>query len=124
MSHPQTLASNINLPTVRLNTLQRLSRGLYASAAFLFVIIFSQRIHAGVSIDQLRQEYQEARATFAKTEDYGKDYTESIAPAHALMSALLNHLVALPDRSEEVSAVCREIRTVFKDAAGNRLTEK
>lgn len=73
---------------------------------------------------QLRQRYQQARATFAKTKDYRTDYRESIESAQKLISGLLNHWMALPDGSAELPAVHKEIKAVFKDLAGHPLTEK
>ncbi|MDB4690056.1 hypothetical protein OAH23_06530 [Verrucomicrobia bacterium] len=83
-------------------------------------MVLSEGMCAEASIEQFRQEYREARATFGKTRDYGKDYRESVASAHALIAALLNHWLNLPEHSGEVSIVCREIKTVLKDTAGTR----
>lgn len=75
-------------------------------------------------LQQLRARYQQARETFAKTQDYGNAYSESLESARMLISALLKHWMALPDDSAEVPVVCQEIRTVYKDLAGSRLTER
>lgn len=76
------------------------------------------------ALEQLRQRYQQARATFAKTEDYGKPYQESIESARKLIAALLNHWVALPEGSPDAGTVEQEIRTVFKYLAGHPHTER
>ena len=78
----------------------------------------------GEKLQQLRQRYQQARATFAKTKDYGKAYRESIESAHELISALLNHWTALPEGSPEDRTAEQEIKTVFKDLAGHPNSEK
>jgi len=76
------------------------------------------------TLQQLRQRYQQARDIFAKTEDWGEAYTKSQESARALISALLNHWVTLPDDSAEAPAVCKEIKTVCKDMGGDPLTER
>jgi hypothetical protein len=75
-------------------------------------------------LEQLRRRYQQARATFSKTKDYGKAYREYKQSTHKLFSALLSHWMTLPDGSAEVPVVCQEIRTVYKDKAGSPLTER
>ena len=113
--------------TLRLRMQRLLHNGRSALACVLCVVAFSQsaRVEAQVeTMEQLRQRYQQARATFAKTKDYSKDYRESIESAHKLISALLNHGMALPHGSAELPAVHKEIKAVFKDLAGHPLTEK
>jgi acetyl esterase/lipase len=75
-------------------------------------------------LQQLRERYQQARATFAETQDYRKDYRASRESAQQLVSALLNHWIALPEDAAEGPALGQEIRTFFKDLAGNPLTER
>jgi len=76
------------------------------------------------TLEQLRKQHQQAAATFAKTQDYGKDYRASITSAHQLISALLNHWMTLPEGSPEAQKAEQEIKTVFKDLAGNPRTER
>lgn len=75
-------------------------------------------------LEQLRRRHQEASATFSKTKDYGGPYRESIASAHELLSALLIYWKALPEGSPEAETAEKEIKTVFKDLAGGRGTER
>lgn len=112
--------SNVNIPTPLLSRSKRFGMGRHALTVLMFFMVLSEGMCAEASIEQFRQEYREARATFGKTRDYGKDYRESVASAHALIAALLNHWLNLPEHSGEVSIVCREIKTVLKDTAGTR----
>lgn len=87
---------------------------------------FMPAFYANVKEDKLeehRKQYQEARANFVKTQDYGEAYRGSINSAHQLLSTLLHHWITLPEDSVDASAICREIRTVYKETAGNPLTE-
>ncbi|MFT5128555.1 MAG: hypothetical protein ACI8W8_002168 [Rhodothermales bacterium] len=79
---------------------------------------------ADAHLQQLRQRHQQARATFAETQDYGKAYQESTEAAHALISALLNHWMALPEGSAGAPLVKEEVRAVFKETAGSKFTER
>ena len=74
-------------------------------------------------IEQLRQRHKQARATFAESQDYGKDYRASVDSGHDLISALLNHWVALPMGSAEAPLVKKEIWTLVKGSA-KPLTER
>jgi hypothetical protein len=106
---------------------RRLKNGIFILACVLCVVAFSQSAQAEAqaeTMEQLRQRYQQARATFVKTKDYGKAYRESTESAHKLIAALLKHWTALPEGSAEVPVVCQEIRTVYKDTAGSPLTER
>lgn len=79
---------------------------------------------ADAQLQQLRQRHNQARATFAETQDYGEDYQESKDAAHALISALLNHWMTLPEGSAEAPLLKEEIRAVFKETAGSKFTEQ
>ncbi len=120
MSNTHMTVSNVNIPTPLLSRSKRFGMGRHALTVLMFFMVLSEGMCAEASIEQFRQEYREARATFGKTRDYGKDYRESVASAHALIAALLNHWLNLPEHSGEVSIVCREIKTVLKDTAGTR----
>ena len=120
MSNTHMTVSNVNIPTPLLSRSKRFGIGRHALTVLMFFMVLSEGMCAEASIEQLRQEYREARATFGKTRDYGKDYRESVTSAHALIAALLNHWLNLPDHSGEVSIACREIKTVLKDTAGTR----
>ena len=120
MSNTQITISSVNIPPLLLSRSKRFGMGRHALTVLMFFMVLSEGMRAEASIEQLRQEYHEARATFGKTRDFGKDYRESVASAHALIAALLNHWLNLPDHSGEVSIVCREIKTVLKDTAGTR----
>lgn len=124
MSNTHITISNLNILPLLLSRSKRFGMGRHALTVLMFFMVLSEGMRAEASIEQLRQEYHEARATFGKTRDFGKDYRESVASAHALIAALLNHWLNLPDHSGEVSIVCREIKTVLKDTAGNRFTER
>jgi len=127
MGNTDTTAFVVGFLTLRLRISRRLKNGSSILACVLCVVAFSQSARAEAQVEtmeQLRQRYQQARATFAKTKDYGKDYRESIESAHKLISALLNHCMTLPEGSAEVPVVCQEIRTVFKYMAGSPLTER
>ena len=127
MGNPDTTEFTVGFLPLRLTISRQFKIGPFFLACVLCVVAFSQ---SGVAeapvetVEQLRQRYQQARATFARTKDYGKAYRESKESAHKLMTALLNHWMALPEGSTEEPAVCREIKTVYKDMAGNPLTEK
>ena len=120
MSNTHMTVSNVNIPPPLLSRSKRFGMGRHALTALMIFIVVLEGMHAEASIEQFRREYREARATFGKTRDYGKDYRESVASAHALIAALLNHWLNLPEHSGEVSIVCREIKTVLKDTAGTR----
>ena len=120
MSNTHMTVSNVNIPTPLLSRSKRFGMARQALTALMIFMVVLEGMHAEASIEQVRQEYHEARATFGKTRDYGKDYRESVASAHALIAALLNHWLNLPEHSGEVSIVCREIKTVLKDTAGTR----
>lgn len=80
--------------------------------------------HPEKRLAHLRRQYQETRAAFSKTKDYGKPYRESIGSAHELITALLVHRKALPDGSPQAGRTEQEIKTVFKDIAGSPFTEQ
>ena len=110
-------------------------------ACVLCVVAFSPTARAeeqAETLEQLRQRYQEARDTAAKIEnpDLGSEgfheklkvwaeaYQKSQTSARALIPALLNHWMTLPNDSAEVPAVCKEIKTVCKDMAGHPRSEQ
>ena len=124
MNNTHITVSSVNTPPPLLSRSKRFGIGRHALTALMFFIVVLEGMQAEASIEQVRQEYHEARVTFRKTRDYGKDYRESVASAHALIAALLNQWLNLPEHSGEVSIVCREIKTVLKDTAGNRFTER
>ena len=96
-------------------------------ACLLCLVPVSQSPLAGAEgedLEQLRQRYGQARANFAKTKDYGKPYRESKEAAQQLLSALLDHWMGLPEGSDGEPVIRKEIKTVFKDLAGNPLSEK
>ena len=106
---------------------QQLKKAGAILACLLCLVPFSQSPLAGAEgeeLSQLRQRYEEARAHFAKTQDYGKAYRESNEAAQQLLSALLGHWVALPEGSADEPDVRKEIKSVFKELAGSPLTEK
>jgi hypothetical protein len=103
-------------------------------ACVLCVVAFSPSARAEEQVEtleQLRQRYQQARDIVAKTEKphlgsegfpeklkvWAEAYQKSQKSARALIPALLNHWMTLPDDSPEVPAVCKEIKTVCKDMA-------
>lgn len=77
-----------------------------------------------VELDELRKEYKQAHSKFAKTQDYGKDYRESIETSHQLISALFNYWITLPEDSAKFPIICNEIKTLLKGTAGSPLTER
>lgn len=124
MNNTHITVSSVNIPPLLLSRSKRFGVVRHALAALMFFMVLSEGMRAEASLEQLRLEYHEARATFRKTRDYGKDYRESIASAHALIAALLNQWLNLPEHSGEVSIVCGEIKTVLKDTTGSRFTER
>ncbi|NNC89129.1 MAG: hypothetical protein HKN82_11780 [Akkermansiaceae bacterium] len=127
MGDTGTAALIAGFPALRSGISRRLGSGAFILACVLWVAAFPQSARAEAeaeTLEQLRQRHQEARATFAKTKDYGKAYKESREAAHKLISALLDHWRTLPDGVAGVPVVCREIRIVYKEMAGSPLTER
>jgi len=90
MNNTHITVSSVNTPPPLLSRSKRFGIGRHALTALMFFIVVLEGMQAEASIEQVRQEYHEARATFRKTRDYGKDYRESVVSAHALIAALLN----------------------------------
>lgn len=108
-------------------TLQRLKRASAILVCILCTVVSPQSAMAetqGEKLDGLRQKYEVARANFAKTQDYGKPYRESIESAQELVKALLDHWMSLPGDDGDLPGLQKEITKVFKDLAGSPLTEK
>lgn len=113
--------------TCGLDMLRRLKEGCSLLACLLCLVVCSQSADADVQVEkveQLRQKYEQSRATFAKTKDYGEDYKEKIESGHAFISTLLSYSMTLPGDSSEVRDVYREIKTISKEMAGSSLTER
>ena len=111
--------------TFRLNVSQRLKIGSSILVCALSTVVFSQSARANTqenTLEQLRQRYHQAHATFTKTKQYGKVYDESLESGHKLITALLNHWVTLPEGSAKATVVRQEIRTVCSNMAGKPLT--
>ena len=90
---------------------------------FMSMVVFFNLANTNsqaVELDLLRKQHQKAHAKFAETQDYGKDYRESIESSHQLISALLNYWITLPENSAKFPVICKEIKTIFKDTAGRK----
>ena len=127
MKNTITSSSIVESSTLRAGILKRLRGSSLILAFVLGILALSPSTRAGspeTTIDQLRQRYQQARATFAKTRDYGKAYRESIASGRELLTALLNHWLTMPEDSEKAPVIRREIKTVYLEVAGRPLTER
>ena len=107
--------------------MRQLKNGAYTLMCFMSIVAFLHLANANsqeVKLELLRKQYQQARANFAKTQDYGKAYRGSIESAHQLISALLTYWMTLPESSVKVPSIRNEIKTIFKDTAGNPLIER
>ena len=113
----------------------------YILASVLCVVAFSPTARAeeqAETLEQLRQRYQQARDTAAKIENpdsgsegfpeklkvWAEAYRKWQNSARALIPALLNHWMTLPDDSPEAKTVRKEIETVCKDMAGHPRSEQ
>ena len=114
-------------------------------ASLLCVVAFSPSARAeeraeerAETLEKLRQRFQEARDTAAtienpnlgsegfqeKLEIWAEAHKKSQKSARALIPALLKHWMTLPDDSPEAKTVREEIKTVFKDMAGQPRSER
>jgi len=102
----------------------------------LAVALFARADEQADALDQLRQNYQKAKAAVAKVDKPEKgspDFRQKLTAwsaatrqqrktAELLAPALLNHWATLSDDSEELMAVAEEIRTAYTDMSGKPLT--
>lgn len=126
MSNINKKAFAVGTPNLRLKVTRRLKNGIHILGCALCVAGFSQAAPAEAqaeSMKQIRNRYEQACATYARTQDNGEDWREKVASGHKLLSALLNHWINLPKGSAEAPVVSQEIRTVYKDMAGSPLSE-